>query len=295
MLLLGKQHVILHVENARGVVGALQMQPEPREPVGVVAQHGPVGRAVESQRGLLHEAQEFRQFLPRRGALAPDFLQFDPGTVDGVPHLGGQRGAYRARVEPRRLDAILDRGGVGIRERQILDDVLLVGFLINFVETGADAGGQQRRIPLVGLADIGRRQRGYPQRRIDGARKIFGALDIAGQPVQVFGGARQHANSYSSRIQVSLVPPPWLELTTSEPSFSATRVSPPGTMVVCLLPVSTKGRRSTWRGARPDAVQVGHVESASVGWAIKPSGSRLSLSRNASMVALVAAGPISMP
>src|ERR1700760_978570 len=70
---------------------------------------------------------------------------------------------------------------------------------------------------------------------------------------------------YSSRIHVSLVPPPWLELTTSEPSFSATRVNPPGTMVVRLEPVSTKGRRSTWRGARPEAVQVGQVESASVG------------------------------
>ena len=33
------------------------------------------------------------------------------------------------------------------------------------------------------------------------------------------------------RTQVSLEPPPWLELTTSEPRRSATRVSPPGTMV----------------------------------------------------------------
>ena len=87
MLLLGQQHVILHVEDARGVVGALQMQAEPREPVGVVAQHGAVGRAVEPQRGFLHEAQELRQFLAGAGALAPDFLQLDPGRVDGVPHL----------------------------------------------------------------------------------------------------------------------------------------------------------------------------------------------------------------
>src|SRR6202012_5218987 len=131
--------------------------------------------------------------------------------------------------------------------------------------------------------------------RVEGGSNIFGPLDIGGQPIEVFGGSRQHALGYSSRIQVSLVPPPWLELTTSEPSFSATRVKPPGTMVVRLEPVSTKGRKSTWRGARPAAVQVGQVDSASVGCAIKPSGSRLSLSRNASMVALVAAGPISMP
>ena len=49
MFLLRQQHVILHVENARGVVGALQVQAEPREPVGVVAQHGAVGRTVEPQ------------------------------------------------------------------------------------------------------------------------------------------------------------------------------------------------------------------------------------------------------
>jgi hypothetical protein len=40
-----------------------------------------------------------------------------------------------------------------------------------------------------------------------------------------------NSSIYSSNIQVSLVPPPWLEFTTSEPSFSATRVKPPGTMV----------------------------------------------------------------
>ena len=95
------------------------------------------------------------------------------------------------------------------------------------------------------ISDIGSGQRGDAQGRIDRARDIFGPLDIAGQPIEVFGGSRQHALVYSSRIQVSLVPPPWLELTTSEPSFSATRVNPPGTMVVRLEPVSTKGRKST--------------------------------------------------
>src|SRR6516165_3317718 len=171
---------------------------------------------------------------------------------------------------------------------------MLVGFLILPVEARGDAGGEQRGVPFVGLADIGGRQRRDAQRRIDGAREILRPFDIAGEPVEVFRGTRQHS-VYSSSIQVSLVPPPWLEFTTREPSFSATRVSPPGTTVMCRLPVSTKGRKSTWRGARPEAVQVGQVDSASVGCAMKPSGSRFSFSRKASMVALVAAGPISMP
>src|SRR4051794_26087673 len=54
--------------------------------------------------------------------------------------------------------------------------------------------------------------------------------------------------SHPSSTQVSFVPPPWLELTTSEPALRATRVRPPGTMRTLSRPVSTKGRRSTWRG-----------------------------------------------
>ena len=52
-----------------------------------------------------------------------------------------------------------------------------------------------------------------------------------------------------------MVPPPWLELTTSEPSFSATRVSPPGTMVTWSLPGQHErpqidvARREAGRGA----------------------------------------------
>src|SRR5687768_13558248 len=70
-----------------------------------------------------------------------------------------------------------------------------------------------------------------------------------------------------SRIQVSLVPPPWDELTTSEPSFSATRVRPPGAICTS-LPESTKGRRSMWRGAMPASTKVGELDRLRVGWAM---------------------------
>ena len=162
--------------------------------------------------------------------------------------------------------------GLRRRERQIFDDVLFVGFVIGLVEAGADAGGEQRRIPFIGLADIGGGQRGDAKRRVDGAREIFRPLDIAGQPVQVFGGARQHAKAlalYSSRIQVSLVPPPWLELTTSEPSFSATRVRPPGTMVTRVAPgqheraqidvARREARRGTGRAGRQRQRRLGDI------------------------------------
>ena len=64
-------------------------------------------------------------------------------------------------------------------------------------------------------------------------------------------GRGERERAYPSSTQVSLVPPPWLELTTREPSLRATRVRPPGTMRIWSAPESTKGRRSTWRGATP--------------------------------------------
>ena len=51
----------------------------------------------------------------------------------------------------------------------------------------------------------------------------------------------------SSSTHVSLEPPPREELTIIEPSVSATRVSPPGTILI-VSPKTAKGRRSTWRG-----------------------------------------------
>src|SRR3546814_6444160 len=52
-----------------------------------------------------------------------------------------------------------------------------------------------------------------------------GAFDVEADPVEAGCRARQHHRRPPSwSTQVSLVPPPWLELTTSEPSVSATRV-----------------------------------------------------------------------
>lgn len=42
---------------------------------------------------------------------------------------------------------------------------------------------------------------------------------------------RGTGDPYSSTTQVSLLPPPWEEFTTSEPLRNATRVNPPGRIV----------------------------------------------------------------
>ncbi len=66
----------------------------------------------------------------------------------------------------------------------------------------------------------------------DDTGSVLGALAVAGTPVKAFGDSgeerHQRAPSGRSTIQVSFDPPPWEELTTSDPSGSATRVRPPG-------------------------------------------------------------------
>src|SRR5262245_33663752 len=106
----------------------------------------------------------------------------------------------------------------------------------------------------------------------------------------------RHARDHRafSITQVSLLPPPWLEFTTSDPLTSAVRVSPPGSTHVD-RPLTLYGRRSTCRGAGPSSVHVGQVDRVTTGWAMKLRGLCLIFSRNSARCASVEACPISMP
>ena len=62
---------------------------------------------------------------------------------------------------------------------------------------------------------------------------VLGPFDVAAHPIERVGDPAQHAGvSSSSTTHESLLPPPCDELTTSEPFRNATRVRPPGTMVI---------------------------------------------------------------
>src|ERR1700693_236943 len=138
------------------------------------------------------------------------------------------------------------------------------------------AGGAEGALPIAhppaALPAGGLGENFEPERRLDGAGDVIGPLHRACEPEEIVGGAREHRRqadpSGSSMIQVSLVPPPWLELTTSDPSFKATRVRPPGTIRTPSAPARTDGRRSTWRGATPPSNEAGQVDKARVGWAM---------------------------
>src|SRR6202795_5027637 len=70
----------------------------------------------------------------------------------------------------------------------------------------------------------------------------------------------------SSRTQVSLLPPPCEELTTSEPARRATRVKPPG-MIVTFSPDKMNGRKSRWRPCMVSPQKAGARERGTTGWA----------------------------
>src|SRR6266853_4643008 len=103
--------MVFHIENARDVIGALEIYANARETIGVVAQHGPIGGAVIAQRGSHDPAEESRKLLARRWAFVP-LLQFKPDTVDSVPHFGRERGAHGARIQPSDFETVADRGRV---------------------------------------------------------------------------------------------------------------------------------------------------------------------------------------
>ena len=60
-LVVGQQHVVFHVEDARGVVGPLQEGAELVEVEGVVAQDGVEQRAAEQRRARLDPVEQRRQ------------------------------------------------------------------------------------------------------------------------------------------------------------------------------------------------------------------------------------------
>ena len=108
-------------------------------------------------------------------------------------------------------------------------------------------------------------------------------------------GASDSGTAPSSSTQVSFEPPPCEELTIIEPSRSATRVSPPGTIRMS-SPNTANGRRSTWRGASaPSCPAVGTVESRTSSWAIQRSGWRSTSSAWRSISFSLDVGPMKTP
>ena len=126
--------------------------------------------------------------------------------------------------------AAAERRGDAARVGQLPGHVLLDGLGLRLAGHVVDAADDEQRPPLL----LERHVEIQQQRLIDvqDAGGVLRPLQVAAHPETVLGDARDHRPF--SITQVSLLPPPWLELTTSEPLTRAVRVRPPGSTQVDL-------------------------------------------------------------
>ncbi len=110
----------LHVDDAGGVVGALQEGAELQEIVGFVAQQGDLGGAEDHHRLLLHRFDQGAAI--ERGAVdAQPAVELEPERVQALPHIDRDVVALLAGVAPGSADRAHDRGGIVLVDHQEVD------------------------------------------------------------------------------------------------------------------------------------------------------------------------------
>ncbi len=217
---------------------ALEVQAELEELVGLAVRHRRVGAALEAVRPVPELLEERVRPADRRTPVRAADDEEEP--VDRLPHLARDLLPDGARVLARERDAAGDGARVAVVPQHPLGDVLSrVRVVVLAVHRLVS---EERDDPLPRLAVVGdlRVEHGVVV-DVEQARAVLRALDVARDPVERLGDAAEH----QPRTQVSLLPPPWDEFTTSDPSRSAVRVRPPGTIRTRSAPLSTNGRRST--------------------------------------------------
>ena len=221
------------VEQADRPVRALDEGAELQEVVTLAAAKRAHRHAAERGRAPLHPFQQVADpvVVQARPGLA---AHLQPGGVEVLVHFRGDRHALGACAFARVVQAVVHRGGILRRQQQVAQHAVRIDAPVSIAHHVGQAqrvGGASpwRGFALARIVALG--QQGDAQGHVDQARGVFGALHVARGPVQVTGSPTQHqpAPPSDSSTQVSLVPPPCEEFTTSEPSRSATRVSPPGT------------------------------------------------------------------
>ena len=218
----GRQDVVLHVQDARRVVRALDE--------GAQAARSRRCRCASSCRAARH-ARRRSPGAPdpsRRGrsrfstGFGPTRTRHrQPCVVGGLPDLAGQGRADEARVlagaAHHRQHARRIRG---IPEQEVDHCVAVDLVVVEVVGVAHSRGGQDRR-PLVVVLHP---RQGDAETRPRSAARC--SRFAPGSGTSRRGHRRSSRASRHPRTHVSLVPPPWLEFTTSEFSRRATRVRP---------------------------------------------------------------------
>ena len=225
----GQQEEVLHVEDARGFVRALEELAQAAEVPGFVAAHGVVQAAGKQRAVQAHFGQEIVRGGQGLRALAHRVVDQQVEAVDVLPHLHRNDLAHRAGVLAGRAQAGYQGVCVVAVAQQESQRAVAVRLAVLLLEPRLVAGDVDQRIPLLGGA--GRLVEHEAVVHVDEARHVVGPLHVAAHPVDGIGDPAQHGPAPvapSASTQVSLLPPPWDELTTSEPLRRATRVRPPG-------------------------------------------------------------------
>src|ERR1019366_67381 len=230
---------VLDVEDASSFVGAFQEGAEADELPGLIVAHGDVEDAVDevaAHADLVAEGGQVGGF-----ALAAFGGEEQVEAVDLLPHFRGDGFADATGVFARRENS--GKYGIGILriEGEKAHHAGLRGCAVAFEKGSAVAGGVHDGLPLIG--EVLRQVEHQIVIDVEEAGDVFGAFDVAAEPVDGVGDPAEQGygvcHGYccwpppgvgegAARTQVSLLPPPCEELTTSEPLRMATRVRPPG-------------------------------------------------------------------
>jgi hypothetical protein len=187
--------------------------------------------------------------------------------------------------------AAMTLGGVGHVAQQVVDDRARLGLVVAFGIALATAA-VCRTLAHSSSAPSGRVS---AMRNPASIRRAVFSL-ARGSGTSRTGRLRScPAWRYSSSTQVSLVPPPCEEFTTSDPFFSATRVSPPGVMLHAVGEHLHEGAQVDM--ARREALlgqdRHGRQRQRRLGDVV--AGPRLQLLAEGAISFFEAAGPTSMP
>ncbi len=144
-----QEHEVLHVEDARGFVGALELAPEADEVPRLVVRHRRIGHPLKEVATEPDLAKHVEQELGLRNRALGLNLQVH--AVDLRPHFRRDRLAHRPRVLPAQAEA--RRNGVRVRVvvREVLDDPGLRGGVLAVarLERLLVATGIDERLPLM--------------------------------------------------------------------------------------------------------------------------------------------------
>ena len=104
--------MIFHVEDAGGVVGALDEGTEPDEAEGVVVQHGAEHYAAEEMRAFLHPVEKITE-APASQPFEVEVLRLQPSLVQALPGFARYGRALVARILAGEFYQGPDGGWVG--------------------------------------------------------------------------------------------------------------------------------------------------------------------------------------